>query len=491
MISSSQIEETEEEARNLEMLSGGNQFIVQFVDFLPMERPDWFKLTSISFLVMEFCELGSLNDWIGRRKQQGRWTSAEEVSLIGAQIISALAFCHSRDIAHLDVKPQNVFIKGDGITIRVGDFGSVMQLRSIEATIQGTSTDAIKNTLIYTPPESFTEPLRRSARLDVWGFGHIIQELLTFEHAFCRVDGRPTRNQRQIVNNICENKRTKLSQIRSESEEFIDFEILLQKCLNPQKLLRLENALQLRGEAIFCEFLERIESGEAPNEIIAPPEEIIRRLRETNQQQESLIEGQKRRISELEGQNRKFLAEITKQKQKVAEQEEDLKNILAENERKNQIEENLKIENGNQKKEIADLKRELDEFKDQRQSAANERQQGGECDLRRVASPIVQPFASWQKLEVAENGWNLKFQGGGGYGRDDGHLLWIGNKDGGVRFKAVVQEIDYENGKELSRGEIRSEPDGQKQKIKYNTIQGYFGDCFVRYNITFSVKSTM
>ncbi|CAG5091635.1 Oidioi.mRNA.OKI2018_I69.PAR.g13174.t1.cds [Oikopleura dioica] len=416
MIDQSQIESTEEEARNLEILSGGNQFIVQFVDFLPMERPDWFKLTSISFLVMEFCELGSLSDWIGRRKQQGRWTSSEEVGLIGAQIISALAYCHSRDIAHLDVKPQNVFIKGDGIT------------------------------------------------------------------------------------------RTKLSQIRGENEEFIDFEILLQKCLNPQKPLRPENALQLRGEAIFCEFLERIESGEAPNEIIAPPEEIIRRLRETNAQQEDLIGGQKRRIleleaklgrtdsekrriRELEGQNREILAENANLKQKVAAQEEDLKNILAENERKNQIEENLKIENRNQKKQIADLKRKLDQFKNQRQVALNEGQQREEFDLRRVAAPIVQPVQrverrvdeerrnelekSYQKFEVAENGWNLIFRGGNRLGENGWHHLWIWRKDGGVRFKAVVQEIAGLNGGVLSRGEITSEPDGQKQKITYKYSSGY------------------
>ena len=90
------------------------------------------------------------------------------------------------------------------------------------------------------------------------------------------------------MNNIRESKRTKLVEIRGESEELVDFEVLLQRCLNPEKLLRPENALQLRGEAIFTEFLERIESGEAPNE-------IIRRLRETNM---------KKRIRELEQEKR-------------------------------------------------------------------------------------------------------------------------------------------------------------------------------------------
>ena len=52
--------------------------------------------------------------------------------------------------------------------------------------------------------------------------------------------------------------------------------------------------------------------------------------------------------------------------------------------------------------------------------------------------------------------------------------------DGGVRFKAVVQEIGIRYGDERRRGEVTSEPDGQKQKIKYK----YGGPLFVRYNIT-------
>ncbi|CAG5094233.1 Oidioi.mRNA.OKI2018_I69.XSR.g13372.t1.cds [Oikopleura dioica] len=305
-------------------------------------------------------------------------------------------FCHSRDIAHLDVKPQNVFIKGDGITIRVGDFGSVMQLRSIEATIQGTSTEGVKNTLIYTPPESFTEALRRSARLDVWGFGHIIQELLTFEHAFAEL----------MEDQLKFNPKSFKTFAKTNEQKSPKSAAKTKKC----DLLRV---------------LERIESGEAPNEIIAPPEEIIRRLRETNQQQESLIEAQKRRISELEAkleknQNRK--RKIRELKQICEEQQENEQKFLA---------------------EIANLK--------QKENFEN----------------LSAKFLYSQKLEVAENGWNLKFQGGHIYKGDGWHHLWIGSKDGGVRFKAVVQEINVENGDELSRGEVTSEPDGQKQKIKY------------------------
>ena len=114
--------------------------------------------------------------------------------------------------------------------------------------------------------------------------------------------------------------------IRGESEEMVDFEIMLQKCLNPRKLLRPENALQLRGEAIFAEFLERIESGEAPNEIFAPPEEIIRRLRENNRQQESLIERQNRRIQELESKRGRNDAEKRKIRELEREKEVKLKN---------------------------------------------------------------------------------------------------------------------------------------------------------------------
>ena len=80
-------------------------------------RLDWWRFGLLSFIAMEYCEGGSLVDWIQRKKQARRTSKPEEVALIGAQIVSALSYCHQRKILHLDLKPANVFVKADQITV--------------------------------------------------------------------------------------------------------------------------------------------------------------------------------------------------------------------------------------------------------------------------------------------------------------------------------------------------------------------------------------
>ncbi|CAG5091526.1 Oidioi.mRNA.OKI2018_I69.PAR.g13101.t1.cds [Oikopleura dioica] len=109
------------------------------------------------------------------------------------------------------------------------------------------------------------------------------------------------------------------------------------------------------------------------------------------------------------------------------------------------------------------------------------------------------PGPKRKKVEVkteneapAKNGWTLKFAGAtcpsatlppasilptwGGC-----HYLWICNKDGGVPFKAVVQEILTHNGHEFSREETTSKLDGHAQRM---ASKFGFYESFVRYNIT-------
>ena len=139
---------------------------------------------------MEFCPAGSLLDWIDRRKERRQRTSVKEAELMGAQLVSGLSYCHGLNRVHLDLKPANVFVMGDGITVKIGDFGSGAELKSMVDSATSTNAGVIFNTPLYSPPELYNgEGITKSARLDVWGFGLIIQELITLEHAFGRTNG--------------------------------------------------------------------------------------------------------------------------------------------------------------------------------------------------------------------------------------------------------------------------------------------------------------
>ena len=142
------------------------------------------------FIIMEFCPAGSLLDWIDKRKKRRQRTSVEEAALIGSQLVSGLSYCHNLNRVHLDLKPANVFVMGDGITVKIGDFGSAAELKSMVDSATSTNAGVICNTPLYSPPELYNgEGIKKSARLDVWGLGLIIQELITLEHAFGRTNG--------------------------------------------------------------------------------------------------------------------------------------------------------------------------------------------------------------------------------------------------------------------------------------------------------------
>ncbi|CBY33396.1 unnamed protein product [Oikopleura dioica] len=94
-------------------------------------------------------------------------------------------------------------------------------------------------------------------------------------------------------------------------------------------------------------------------------------------------------------------------------------------------------------------------------------------------------FYKWDNCEVAEAGWTIKFKSAQERNGGDGkyYYLWISNKEGGAKFKAIAQEIDYLTGKEANRRELQSEKNGTRQRIKYERVVGY--GCFIRFNITF------
>ena len=92
--------------------------VVRFVDFLDRQTPDWAEFGAMSFIIMEFCAGGSLVDWIQKMKQAARQTTLDEARIIAAQMISGLSYCHGRNKVHLDLKPANIFVARDYITVR-------------------------------------------------------------------------------------------------------------------------------------------------------------------------------------------------------------------------------------------------------------------------------------------------------------------------------------------------------------------------------------
>ena len=75
------------------------------------------------YIIMEFCEAGSLQARIDA-KQDIEWAKAAH------QVGLACRYLASSKIMHRDIKPANVFIKGG--VYKLGDFGFAYQLADIE-----------------------------------------------------------------------------------------------------------------------------------------------------------------------------------------------------------------------------------------------------------------------------------------------------------------------------------------------------------------------
>ena len=91
--------------------------VVRFIAFLDRLVPEWNQFCSMCFIAMEHCGGGSLVNWLAKMKASGRQTTAAEAGVIGAQLVSALSYCHVREVGHFDLKPGNVFIMPDFIEV--------------------------------------------------------------------------------------------------------------------------------------------------------------------------------------------------------------------------------------------------------------------------------------------------------------------------------------------------------------------------------------
>uniref|UniRef100_A0A9J8DE84 Protein kinase containing Z-DNA binding domains n=1 Tax=Cyprinus carpio carpio TaxID=630221 RepID=A0A9J8DE84_CYPCA len=76
------------------------------------------------FIQMEFCEGGTLTDWIQARNHMEKQRTTAEIHKIFSEIITGVEFIHANNLIHRDLKPDNILFGADG-KVKIGDFGLV------------------------------------------------------------------------------------------------------------------------------------------------------------------------------------------------------------------------------------------------------------------------------------------------------------------------------------------------------------------------------
>lgn len=120
------------------------------------------------YFVQEYLSGGGLFDSL----IQNVGFTEQASATIFRQLISAVAYLHSKKIAHRDIKPDNIlFESNDALNIKVLDFGNSRKMGENEA-MQG-----VYGTAYYVAPEVLTG--KYDEKCDIWSMGVILYMLLS------------------------------------------------------------------------------------------------------------------------------------------------------------------------------------------------------------------------------------------------------------------------------------------------------------------------
>ncbi|KPP56558.1 hypothetical protein Z043_125812, partial [Scleropages formosus] len=123
------------------------------------------------YIQMEFCEGGSLDQWL---LDKGKERSKGEATEIFQQIVKGVEYIHSSGHIHRDLKPQNILFAADG-RIKIGDFGLVTTIG--DKNISPVERTKEKGTKSYMSPEQENQSTY-DEKTDIFPLGLIFFELL-------------------------------------------------------------------------------------------------------------------------------------------------------------------------------------------------------------------------------------------------------------------------------------------------------------------------
>ena len=136
---------------------------------------DALETTNAYYLILPLCDI-NLKEYLNRinmlRNHVG--LSAEEVYEIAQQLLNGLFALHQMNIIHRDLKLTNIFIQllpNGKIKIKIGDLGISKMVMKETNTLIGSWESLV-------PQADIEESKYYSHKVDIWGFGVILFELM-------------------------------------------------------------------------------------------------------------------------------------------------------------------------------------------------------------------------------------------------------------------------------------------------------------------------
>lgn len=162
-------------------------------------------------IVMEYCPM-SLYD-----KIKNTQIAPDLVCDWALQVAQGMAYLHSKNTIHRDLKSPNVLVGRDGRTMKITDFGTARSFGSKSTQM------SFAGSVAWMAPEMVrNEPC--SSKVDVWSFGVVLWELLTGDQPYSGVE------QGSIIYGIGTNNLN----LPVPSTAPLGFSLLLKQCWNPE-----------------------------------------------------------------------------------------------------------------------------------------------------------------------------------------------------------------------------------------------------------------
>lgn len=144
---------------------------LQFIQYYTSER---------GRIIMEYIPCDNLYQYISKNFPSG--ISEELVKPIFRKIVTAIDILHDINIAHRDIKLENIMYNPDTEDLKIIDlaFGTRIKRSSGKLILH----DVWCGTLYYTAPEIFMHEKYDSSKIDIWSLGIVLYVLLTGESPF-------------------------------------------------------------------------------------------------------------------------------------------------------------------------------------------------------------------------------------------------------------------------------------------------------------------
>lgn len=122
------------------------------------------------YIVMQYADNGSLLEMIRKRSQ----IPEEEAKSIYRQLISAINYCHSKDIVHRDIKCENLLFDSDNV-LKIIDFGFA---RLYDSRLPRNMSETYCGSYAYACPEILRGEPYDPRHADAWASGVVLYAMV-------------------------------------------------------------------------------------------------------------------------------------------------------------------------------------------------------------------------------------------------------------------------------------------------------------------------